>query len=391
MTRAPSIVAVMGSRSLFGAERANIDLLRMMQETGARVTCIVRDEDWPENLKIRQFLDDHGLDWRTCPFASYPTWRYWRYWPHVFYENSRAFAKGNRLLKQICQEVGATHIHSFNPFLTVSFWPALKGLTLPLIYRCGERPVDHNIFYKIVWAWLRRRIKHVGTESNYIQGLLMEHGFDNEQVSVIPAPPPARVVHNNFKILPVSIDLAGMRFGYIGQVSEFKGVAFLIEALPIVLEEFPGTTLTIAGSLQDDWSRQLKENSEARFGSTCVAFIGSVEDVPGMLENCDVLVAPSLKPEGYGLVAVEAKQAGRPSIVFTGGGLGELIVDGLDGIVVSVKTPEALAAAMLTYCRNPERARADGIAAKASLAERLGTDRYSERWRAIFDASMPKC
>ena len=77
--RAPSIVALMGSRSLFGAERANIDLLRMIQDSGARVTCVVRDEEWPENGRLRRFFEDRGLAWRACPFASYPTWRYWRY------------------------------------------------------------------------------------------------------------------------------------------------------------------------------------------------------------------------------------------------------------------------------------------------------------------------
>ena len=392
MTRAPSIVALMGSRSLFGAERANIDLLRMMQETGARVTCIVRDEDWPENIKIRQFLDGHGLDWRTCPFASYPTWRYWRYWPSVIRENFRAITDGNRGIKQICEAVEATHIHSFNPFLTFSFFPALNALALPLIYRCGERPVDHNLIFRLIWAWLRRRIRHIGTESKYVRDLLVEKGFGLETISVIPTPPPRRRLESlscNFIYTTQQYNGNIFRFCFIGQITDFKGVKVLLDSFGKCFDIFPNSSLFIAGAVNDDWARRLEIESRGRFPEGAVRFLGHVEDVHTLLKECDVLIAPSLEPEGYGLVAVEAKQAARPSIVFAGGGLGELVEDQVDGIVVQEKTDEALAEAMLTYCRSPERARADGDRAKASLTERLATHLYAERWRAIYDKSMP--
>ena len=79
-----------------------------------------------------------------------------------------------------------------------------------------------------------------------------------------------------------------------------------------------------------------------------------------------------------------------PSIIFAGGGLSELIEDGVDGIVVQNRSSEDLADAMLAYCRNPNRVRIDGTRARASLTERLQTDQYAPRWREIYEKTMPK-
>lgn len=361
-----------------------------MKDSGARVICLVRDEDWPENLELRRFLDNHGLECRVCPFGSYPTWRYWRYWPHVALENLRAFTVGNHRLKQICLEVEATHIHSFNPFLTLSFWRALNTMDVPLIYRCGEAPVAHNAFYRAIWRWLCRRVSHVGTESNYLISLLVEQGFNLKQISLTRTPPPARTIVSAFSNPSGSERSIGIRFVYVGQIAIFKGVSVLLDAMELVRAQFHDATLLLAGSLDSHEAKSLQAKAERQFEVGAVSFLGAVEDVPGVLRICDAHIAPSLKPEGYGLVAVEAKQAGLPSIVFAGGGLSELIEDGVDGIVVQNRSSEDLANAMLAYCRKPERGRIDGTRARASLTERLQTDQYAQRWRAIYKETMPR-
>lgn len=47
-----------------------------------------------------------------------------------------------------------------------------------------------------------------------------------------------------------------------------------------------------------------------------VIFLGHIENIPELLRGREVLIAPSLVEEGLGLVVMEAKAAGFPSIVF---------------------------------------------------------------------------
>jgi len=96
-----NILAPMGSRSYFGAERANIDLLARLQQRGAKVLCLVRHEDWPENLVIRKALDERGLAWMPAPFPDYPSIRYWKYWPKVLLATPRRYASLNRLAERM--------------------------------------------------------------------------------------------------------------------------------------------------------------------------------------------------------------------------------------------------------------------------------------------------
>jgi glycosyltransferase involved in cell wall biosynthesis len=67
----------------------------------------------------------------------------------------------------------------------------------------------------------------------------------------------------------------------------------------------------------------------------------------------DVLVVPSLCPEVFGLIVLEAFTAGRPVIVSDAGGLPELVHDGVDGFIVPHGDASALASAMSRLAADP--------------------------------------
>jgi glycosyltransferase involved in cell wall biosynthesis len=63
-----------------------------------------------------------------------------------------------------------------------------------------------------------------------------------------------------------------------------------------------------------------------------------------------VVAAPSLLPESFGIVALEAAAAGRPAIVSDIGGLKDVVVDGETGLLVPPGDREALRAALAKVC-----------------------------------------
>ncbi|CAA9891410.1 conserved hypothetical protein [Candidatus Methylobacter favarea] len=69
------------------------------------------------------------------------------------------------------------------------------------------------------------------------------------------------------------------------------------------------------------------------------------DTVQSYFETCDVFVMPS-RWEGFGLSALEAMRAGRPVIASRVGGLPELIVDGVNGILIDPNSVESLVKAM---------------------------------------------
>ncbi len=91
--------------------------------------------------------------------------------------------------------------------------------------------------------------------------------------------------------------------------------------------------------------------------------------------------------KGYGLVVVEAKSVGRPSIIYPSGGMAELVEDTVDGLVVPDKTVGGLARAMRSYAADPGLAAAHGLAAAESMTK-LELGSFSRRWREIYDQAV---
>ena len=379
------IVALFGVRTFFGQERSNVETLAALRERGCRVLCVVRDEDWPELIAIRETLSLRGLEWIKVAQIDYPI-RGWIL--HVLRRNPGVFIRSNRALPRIVDDFRATHVHAFNPFHVASFRWALSKISLPLIYRSGDRPTLHNAFYRSTWSFVKKRTTHFVADSKFIARELVSTGVEAGRVSVVYAPAPRRTDLTP-AALPASALVEGaFRIVYVGQLIESKGVGVLVDAFLEIAERRANAHLLICGRISDwrgdDWARKLRSRAQSGpRGGERIHFLGFVENSPDLIRRCHLHAAPTVSDEPYGLVVVEAKEAGRPSIIFHSGGMGELVTDGVDGRSLSDKSAPALAAAIDDYILDPEKARRHGDAALASVAA-LGIPGFGEKWRRIY-------
>jgi len=82
-------------------------------------------------------------------------------------------------------------------------------------------------------------------------------------------------------------------------------------------------------------------------------FLGFVDDVPSLLRDLDIVVQPSIYPEGFGQSVLEAMMAGKPVVASAGGGLSELVEDGISGRLVPPADPGALRRAIGDLLADP--------------------------------------
>ena len=378
------ILAAMDSRAFFGAERANLEVLWRMQECGAEVTALVRDEDWPENLHMRMQLDQRGIAWIKAPFPDYPSSRYKRYWPRVFLRNPGAFVRLNAVALRTIAERKITNLHISTPFQALSLAWAMSRSKVPVSFFCNAEPSRHNLLYRRTWRWMSGRIDGFVCESKYMRGVVAAAGIDCSKIAVIPSAPPRRIAAAPFAAAPYGNATHGPVFGFVGQLTAHKGIAVLLEAFALVAGRHPQARLLIAGPRDEPFARSLAKQWDRFGGGDRVHFCGAVEDIPGFMAACDVHLAPTIGSEPYGLVVVEAKQAALPSIIFDSGGMAELIAHGEDGLIAPEKTVAALAEQMLVYADDAALARADGARARASLNGRLEIEQQDEKWIAAY-------
>jgi glycosyltransferase involved in cell wall biosynthesis len=117
---------------------------------------------------------------------------------------------------------------------------------------------------------------------------------------------------------------------FLGRLSAVKGVHYLIQSIPTAAERLKRSLkLTIAGEGPE---RQKLQQLALRWGVP-TEFVGwvSKDQKIGLMRNADVLVVPSLWPEPFGLVGIEAGCVGLPAVGYAVGGVRDWLFPGESG------------------------------------------------------------
>jgi len=152
--------------------------------------------------------------------------------------------------------------------------------------------------------------------------------------------------------------------GCVARLMRWKGQGILLEAFALVRKTVPDARLVLAGLSADtspdgagDYRDHLVRRIAALGFGDAVKLPGFVpqSDMPQFYAALDVLAHPSIE-EPFGLAVVEAMASSRPVIAIHGGGIPEIIRQGVDGVLVPAEQPEALAKAITGVLGNPSMA-----------------------------------
>lgn len=137
-------------------------------------------------------------------------------------------------------------------------------------------------------------------------------------------------------------------YTYIGRLDFTKGVVNLLRAFHIMVRRTSRKTRLLIVGDGELYGRLNRYISRYNLSKN-VLLIGRIPHsrIPEVFKDTDVVVVPSLLPEGFGRVALEALLAGRIVVVNPVGGLKELIDDGINGFYVNCNDINELANKLL--------------------------------------------
>lgn len=140
---------------------------------------------------------------------------------------------------------------------------------------------------------------------------------------------------------------------FVGRLAEKKGIKYLLEAMPAVLDKYPKTILIIIG--EGTLMAELVQLAKLLKIDNNVIFTGPVKnaELPNYYATADVVVCPSIKTidgdrEGLPVVALESLSSGSMLVASESGGYLDIISTSKNGILVKEKDPKALSVAILS-------------------------------------------
>ena len=177
------------------------------------------------------------------------------------------------------------------------------------------------------------------------------------------SPPPYHSPHDHFIV------------GMVGRIAPWKGQHVFLEAFARAFASDTEVAVIVGdamfGEAEVIYGAELRELAVTLGIADRVEFRGFCDDVWAELDLMDVLVHASVTPEPFGQVIVEAMLAGVPVIAAAGGGPGEIVTDGTDGLLYPAGDVDALAQALRLL-------RGDAtLRARLSGAARIRAERFS--------------
>lgn len=277
-----------------------------------------------------------------------------------------AFLKVARFLKQ--HPVDVVHTHNTEPFIEGSLGAVLAGVKT-LVHTDHARPFPDRFRYMAgEWFVSQFAWKVVGVSDHTTENLRRYEKISRKKLVTIPNGIDGDRYDTEVDVAAARAELGipegAPVLGFASRLAEQKGLTYLLQALPAVLDAYPETRLLVAGT--GELEASLRAEAAERGVADAIHFLGVRLDIPRLLKVFDLHVLPSLW-EGLPMIILESMAAGCPTLATAVGGVATAIQDGHNGRLIEPRDPAALSGAIIEMLDDPARRRSMGEAARTTF------------------------
>jgi len=174
----------------------------------------------------------------------------------------------------------------------------------------------------------------------------------------------------------------------VGRINRLKGQGLLVEAAKMLQERgHRNLYFLLVGSPpegQEHYRRALHELIRATPVGGHITVMDYQENVWPVWDACDIAVVPSTEPESFGLVALEAMASRKPVVASRHGGITDIVVDRVTGLLFESGNVTALAQAIAMLARDKALRRRCGEHGFSRFREHFGLVPYVCKFEGLY-------
>lgn len=165
----------------------------------------------------------------------------------------------------------------------------------------------------------------------------------------------------------------------------------LIAAIPVVIKEVPEAKFIIAGDGSE--KERLKELAKSLGVWDSVRFIGLIpnDDLPKYLVSSDIYVSTSLSDGGLAASTAEAMACGLPVIITDFGDNRNWVNDGVNGYIIPLKSPEALASKIIHLLHDRGIRERFGRLNRQIIEDKNNWEKEMGKMEKIYEELIERC
>jgi glycosyltransferase involved in cell wall biosynthesis len=384
------VLVVMPSIPVQGMERANLEIMRVLRAHGADVLVVTQER---HGGRVQRAVEQAGARWVAVRLTDVYEERLHLTWRALeLLGVLRAWVRAAWAIRRLEKSYVPTHVYVTNLLYVLYALPAILSTRAQTVLRLPNPPTPRGVSYGqrlARWLWRRclRLADVVVCNCEYTAALARREGVASARLRVISNMVPLAVGRDAGDA--PCVDRQRFTVVYMGRIRPEKGVTELIAAATRLVAERPHVDFILAGehAWRNDFARDLIGRLQADGLAHRIRLVGEIEDVHGLLEQCQLHVCPSTSAnESFPNVVLEAKAHGLPSVVFPTGGLPEAVTHLVDGFVCPERSAASLCEGLKFFVDDAAALRAAGQAARASVA-RYSADRVGGEWVDLFSAT----
>ena len=371
----PVIVQILPALDLGGVERGTIEMARAITEAGGKAVIISSGGQLVPQL---QRIGAHHI---TLP---------------VHVKNPFKWGRVRRQLRTHLKEQGADIVHVRSRAPAWIALPVAKKLGIATMATIHGKFRAQNIFKKIYNAKILSAQKLIAISEHVKKGILSQHKIEglSDKMDVIhrgvdieyfnPANVSQARIINQAQILGLPDDRPVIMLP--ARPTAWKGHKILLDAVA-KMGRFD-ISVVLLGIAHDHSSYyEMMQRHVARLGiESLVRLAHKTNDMPASLMLADVVVMPSVEPEPFGRVAVEAQAMGRPIVAFAHGGAVESIIDRQTGFLAAPRDVDSLVKALEEgLSLGPRKRKKWAETARAHVTTHFTTKNMCDETLALYD------
>lgn len=257
---------------------------------------------------------------------------------------------------------------------------------MPMIYlrRCSEARHLVTVINLMIKTWefqkIHQNLNKIIVGSQYMFSLLEQNGFNTERINILP---PHYDTPKEY--VPPQDDPPIILF--VGRLEIEKGVNYLLKAMVQIKQ--PCRLLIVGdGTLRSEYEGQTKCLNLGEF----VEFLGWQDQVSigNLYRKSTLVVMPSIWPEPFGKVGVEALSYGRPVVAFRVGGIPDWLEDGSNGYLVPSGNIGQLSERISELLSDRPKSELWGRNGQSMVMQRFKADQHASRLISILENARMK-